>query len=599
MQQAVALLAYRPRPASAPLDSGLKRARFINEMMEYQLQIILLLATAITIVVVFQRLHIPTSLGYLLVGMILGPHTIGPVVSMPELHTLAEFGVVFLLFTIGLNFSLPKLHALRHQVLGLGTGQVAFTTLAVGLVGWLAGLPVAAAFVFGAAFAQSSTTIIASLLTEQGEENTQHGRLGLAMSVFQDVTAVPFLVVIPVLGMSVTASVLAGSLGLALAKAILAFALVYFAGRWLLRPLFQLVTKRRSLEMFTLAVLLVALLAAWVTNSLGLSLAFGGFLAGMMLGETEFRHQVESSISPFRDVLLGLFFIGIGMRFNPAAIPPIWHWAVLGALLIVTSKTLIVAGMVRRIGVDKRMNWRTGLMLSVGGEFGLALIAIALDSAVLDMQLGQIAISAVLLSMIVGALLIRFNGAIAAWLVKAPQANSHDSAGVPEVAEQHVLIGGYGRVGHTIAVLLHTSGIPFVAFDTDPKRVAQGRVDRHAVWFGDIADPGLLSAIHVERASLVVIAVDRPDTAMEAMSYINRTCPQVPVIVRARDLETSTSLLAAGAVHAYPEIIESSLRLGAAALKILNVATDEIDELVQDVRTRGYQPILDQVPDEP
>lgn len=562
-------------------------------MMEYLIQIILLLATAITVVVVFQRFHIPTSLGYLLVGIVLGPHTIGPVISMPELEALAEFGVVFLLFTIGLNFSLPQIHALRHQVLGLGTGQVALTTLVVGFVVWLTGIPVAAAFVFGAVFAQSSTIIIASLLAEQGEENTQHGRLGLAMSVFQDVTAVPFLVVIPVLGMSVTADVLAGTLGLALAKAVLAFALIFFAGRWLLRPLFHVVSERRSVEIFTLAVLLVALLAAWITNSLGLSLAFGGFLAGMMLGETKFRHQVESSMSPFRDVLLGLFFIGIGMRFNPAEIPSIWHWTVLGALLIVMSKTLIVAVMVRGTGIDTRVAWRTGLMLSVGGEFGLALIAIAFDSGVIAMQLGQIAITSVLLSMIAGALLIRFNGTIATWLVKTPRATTHDTAELQEAPEQQVVIGSYGRVGHTIAVLLHSCGVPFVAFDTDPKRVAQGRADGHAVWFGDIADPGLLSSIHVERASLVVIAVDSPDTALGVMSYINRTCPQVPVIARAQDLETSTRLLAAGAAHAYPETIESSLRLSVTAMQMLNVSTDEIDEMVKDVRDRGYQPVMD------
>ena len=562
-------------------------------MMEYLLQIILLLAAAIAVVAVFQRLHVPTSLGYLLVGILLGPYTIGPVVAMPGLGALAEFGVVFLLFTIGLNFSLPQLHALRHQVLGLGTGQVAFTTLAVGVVTWLAGLPLAAAFVFGAAFAQSSTTIIASLLKEQGEQNTRHGRLGLAMSVFQDVTAVPFLVVIPVLGVAVTAGVLAGSLGLALAKAVLAFALVFFAGRWLLRPLFRVITERRSVEVFTLAVLLVALLSAWVTNSLGLSLAFGGFLAGMMLGETEFRHQVESSMAPFRDVLLGLFFVGIGMRFDPAAIPPIWHWVVLGALLIVTSKTLIVAAMVHRMGLDARMTWRTGLMLGVGGEFGLALIAIALDSSVLDMRLGQIAISAVLLSMVAGAVLIRFNGAIAAWLAKTPPTTVPQTPELPAGADRHVVIGGYGRVGHAIAVLLHASGVPIVALDTDPARVAQGRADRHPVWFGDIADPGLLSAIHVERAALVVIAVDETDTALATMSYISATCPQVPVIARARDLETSARLLAAGAVHAHPEMIESSLQLGATALKMLNVKAEDIDEMVQDVRNSGYRPVLD------
>lgn len=561
-------------------------------MMEHLSQILLLLAVAIAVVVTFQRLHVPTSLGYLLVGVILGPHTMGPTVSVPEFAALAEFGVVFLLFTIGLNFSLPQLQALRHQVLGLGTGQVAFTTLLVGIIAWLAGLPAAPAFVLGAVFAQSSTTIIASLLTEQGEESSPHGRLGVAMSVFQDVTAVPFLVVIPVLGASISANVLAGTLGWALLKAVLALALVFVAGRWLLRPLFHIVSGRRSLEMFTLAVLLVALLAAWTTNRLGLSLAFGGFLAGMMLGETEFRHQVESTIRPFRDVLLGLFFIGIGMRFDPAAIPPIWHWTLLGALLILASKTLIVAAMVRRTGIDARTAWRAGLLLSVGGEFGLALVAIALDSKVIDAQLGQIAITSVLLSMIGGALLIRFNGAIATRLAAAPAAEAPSAAELPE-AERQVVIGGYGRVGHTIAVLLHSSGVPFVAFDTDPKRVAQGRADGHAVSYGDLSDPELLAAIHVERAALVVITIDRPATALRAMTCLRRICPQVPVIARARDLESSTRLMEAGAVHAYPETIEASLRLGATALQILRVPSENIDEVIQGVRDWGYKPVLE------
>ena len=561
--------------------------------MEHLAQILLLLSVAIAIVVTFQRLHIPTSLGYLLVGVVLGPYTMGPVVSMPELHTLAEFGVVFLLFTIGLNYSIPELNALRGQILGLGTGQVAFTTLAAGTVVWLAGLPVAAAFVFGAVFAQSSTTIISSLLTEQGEENSQHGRLGLAMSVFQDVTAVPFLVIIPVLGMSVAADVLATTVAWALAKAVLAFVLVFFAGRWLLGPLFHLVSRRRSLETFTLAILLVALFAAWTTNSLGLSLAFGGFLAGMMLGETEFRHQVEASVSPFRDVLLGLFFIGIGMRFDPASIPPIWQWTVLGALLILISKTLVVALMVRRTTADKRVAWRTGLVLSVGGEFGLALIAIALDSGVLSIQLGQVAITSVLLSMVAGAVLIRFNGQIVNRLMKKSDTELQSSGSLKDVPERLVIIGGYGRVGHTLAVLLHSCGIPFVAVDSDAGRVAQGRADGHQVFFGNITEPGLLTAIHVERASLVVITIDDAAAALATLSYLRRVCPQVPVIVRARDLESSTRLQDAGAIHAYPEMIEASLRLGASALQILKVPDDEIDQTVRGVRDWGYQPVLE------
>jgi CPA2 family monovalent cation:H+ antiporter-2 len=562
-------------------------------MMDYLAQILLLLAVAIAVVVTFQRLHVPTSLGYLLVGVILGPFTLGPIVSVPEFETLAEFGVVFLLFTIGLNFSLPQLQALRHQVFGLGTGQVIFTTMLVGLIAWLVGLPVAAAFVIGAVFAQSSTTIISSLLTERGEENTQHGRMGLAMSVFQDVTAVPFLVIIPVLGTSVAAGVLAGALGWALAKAIFAFALVFFAGRWLLRPLFHLVSERRSVEVFTLAVLLVALLAAWTTNSLGLSLAFGGFLAGMMLGETEFRHQVESSVRPFRDVLLGLFFISIGMRFDPLAIPPIWHWTLLGALLILLSKVLIVAVMVRRMGVDIQVAWRTGLLLAVGGEFGLALVAIALDVGVIESQLGQIAITSVLLSMIVGAVLIRFNGVIANRLSGPAGPEAPDVPEALATTGQQVVIAGYGRVGRTIAVLLHSSNVPFVAFDTDRRRVLKGREEGHPVSFGDISDPGLLSAIHVEHASLVVITVDNSAAALETISFLRRTCPQVPVIARAPDLETSTRLVDAGAIHAYPETIEASLRLGETALQLLHVPSGDIAQIVQDVRDWGYKPVLE------
>lgn len=564
-------------------------------MMEHLAQILMLLGVSVVVVVTFQRLHIPTSLGYLLVGVILGPHTIGPTVHVPEFKTLAEFGVVFLLFAIGLNFSLPQLHALRHQVLGLGTAQVVFTTAVVGVLAWLTGLPAAAAFVVGAVFAQSSTTIMASQLTEQGEENSSHGRLGLAMSVFQDVTAVPFLVVIPVLGTAAGADVLAGALSWAVAKAAVAFILVFFAGRRLLRPLFHLVAHRRSAEVFTLAVLLVALLAAWTTNSLGLSLAFGAFLAGMMLGETEFRHQVESSIRPFRDVLLGLFFVGIGMLFDPAAVPRIWHWALLGALLILASKTLIVAAMVRKRGTDCLEAIRTGLLLSVGGEFGFALLSLALDSKVIDVRLGQAALMSVLFSMIAGSLLIRFNRAIAVRLVGSSRGEPQGGPDtVLDKAGRQVVIGGYGRVGHTVAVLLQSSGVPFIAFDTDPKRVAQGRADGHQVLYGDISDLELLTAVHVERASLVVITIADSASALRAVSFLHRSYPHVPVIARARDLALSAQLLEAGATHAYPEAIEASLRLGETALRMLRVPTDDVDLMIQGVRDRGYAPVLDE-----
>ena len=561
--------------------------------MDHLIQIILLLGVTVAIMVAFQRLHIPSSLGYLLVGLILGPHTAGPTVHVPEFKVLAEFGVVFLLFSIGLNYSLPQLHAMRHQILGLGTAQVALTTAAVATLLWLAGLSPAVAFVIGAVFAQSSSTIIGRQLAEQGEDASRHGRLGLAISVFQDVTAVPFLILIPVLGAATGMNALAGELGMAMAKAVLAFALVFYAVRWALRPLFHMVAERRSAELFTLTVLLVVLAAAWTTSSLGLSLAFGAFLAGMMLGETEFRHQVESSIRPFRDVLLGLFFVGIGMLFDPATLPRIWHWALLGAFLLLFSKIVVVAVIVRRSGIDALVAWRTALLLAVGGEFGFALLAIALDAGVIDQEIGQIVLTAVLFSMIAGVLLIRYNEAIAVRLVRP-------AAEAPPLAERlaglpapQVLIGGYGRVGHTIAVLLKSSGVDFVAFDTDPKRVQQGQADGHAVLYGDVADPELLAAARAERASLAIVTVDSHVIALRAIAALRRHCPQLPVIARARDLEASSALVNAGAIHAYPEAIESSLRLGATALRMLRIPTVDIDLMLQDIRDWDYQPVIE------
>ncbi len=560
--------------------------------MDHLTQIILLLAIAVAIIVAFQRLHIPSSLGYLLVGVILGPHTAGPTVHVPEFKALGEFGVVFLLFSIGLNYSLPQLHAMRHQVLGLGTAQVVLTTAVVATLLWFGGMGAAAAFVVGAVFAQSSSTIIGRQLAEQGEDNTRPGRLGLALSVFQDVTAVPFLVVIPVLGAASGMGLLASELGWAMAKAVVAFALVFYAGRWALRPLFHLVTQRRSVELFTLTVLLVVLAAAWTTNRLGLSLAFGAFLAGMMLGETEFRHQVESSIRPFRDVLLGLFFIGIGMLIDPGSLPQIWHWVVLAALLLLLSKIVVVVLIVRHSGMDAAASWRTALLLALGGEFGFALLAIALDTRVIDPNVGQIALTAVLFSMIVGVFLIRYNGAIADRLTQ-PTATTPVVEQLAGLAAPQVLIGGYGRVGHTIAVLLKSNGVPFVAFDTDPKRVQQGRADGHPVLYGDIADPELLAAARAELACLAVITVDAPTVALRAVAALGQHCPQVPVIARARDLEGSAALVAAGAIHAYPEAIEASLRLGATALRMLHIPTSNIDLLLEGIRDWDYQPVIE------
>ena len=566
-------------------------------------QLLLLLGAAVGAVTAFHRLNIPPVLGYLLVGVVLGPYTPGPVLEGNQLWLLAEYGIVFLLFTIGLSYSLPQLQALRHTVLVLGTAQVVLTTAVVGLLAWLAGLSPAVSFVVGAVFAQSSTTVISRQLTEQNEEHTAHGRLAVAMSVFQDVTTVPLIVIIPVLGQTTDAGALAASLGGAVAKAALAFFIVFFAGRALLRPFFHAIAARRSSELFTLAAIFVSLAAASITSNFGLSMAFGAFLAGMRLGETEFRHQIESAIRPFRDALLGLFFIGIGMLFQLSALPDIWHLALAGAVVLLVVKTLLVAPIVRWSGVDPVTAWRSALVLAVGGEFGFALLAIAHTSGVVGGRAEQAVLTAVLLSMVLAPFLIRYNRTIALWVsgrkeeADRPVLPAVDPA-VVTALKDHVIICGYGRVGHAVAALLANKGVPFVAYDGDLARVAQGRAVGHLVLYGDVSDPGLFAAGHAERAALVVVTINHTATAVRIVSLLRSEYPHLPIIARAWDLEGSSRLLDAGATEAYPEAIEASLRLGAAALEMIGASPEHVDRLVQSVRDVDYEPVREGSPTE-
>ncbi len=557
-------------------------------------QSLLMLGTAVVIVVFFHRLHIPSSLGYLLVGVLLGSYTPGPVIEAQPVRALAEFGIVFLLFTIGLSFSMPQIHALRHQLLGLGTGQVLLTTIAVGILAWLLGMPVAAAFVVGAVFAQSSTTIISKQLTEQGEEHSRHGRLGIAMSVFQDVTAVPFLVVIPVLAMADTsASILISSLGMAFAKAALAFALVLLAGRWVMRPLFYLVAELRSAEVFTLTVLFVSLVAAWTTSRLGLSMAFGAFLAGMMLGETEFRHQVESTIRPFRDVLLGLFFIGIGMLVDPSSIPEIWHWALAGAAVLLLIKALLVAQMVRFAGIDSLTAWRTGWLLAVGGEFGFALLSIALDAGVLQREVGQIVLTSVLFSMIVAPFLIRYNHGLARGFASHTVRQGMDT--VPQVSMEavshihdHVIICGYGRIGQSVAHFLEEERIPYVALDLDPSRIKEANIAGEPVFYGDASERTILESVGIGTARLVVIGHADVASAHKTLNHIRTLRPDLPVMVRTRDESHVDELRKAGATEVVPETLEAGLMIAAHALVLLDVPISRVVRRMREQQDGRY-----------
>ncbi len=554
------------------------------------IEILVLLGAAVAAVALFHRVGIPSSLGYLAVGALLGPHVTGLVSGAETIRLVAEFGIVFLLFTIGLNFSLPQIYALRHSVFVLGTGQVLLTTALVGLAAWGLGLPAAAAFIVGAVFAQSSTTVIAKQLAEQGEDGSRHGRLALAMSVFQDVTAVPFVIIIPALG--VAAGALALPLAWALVNALAAFAIVYLAGRWLLRPLFHAIAERRSPELFTLTVLLVSLASAAITDSLGLSMAFGAFLAGMMLGATEFRHQIESTIRTFRDVLLGLFFVSIGMLIDPAALAEVWAWALAAAAALLLVKALLVAGLVAAAGYEARTAWRTAIVLALGGEFGFALLALGLAAGGIDARSAQIALAAVLFSMIAGPFLIRSNRRLAA-LLGGPAPVPTGVPGPQIVQAQplrdHVIICGYGRIGQSVANFLEREGIAHVALDLDPARVRDAHTAGEPVYYGDAAEREMLEAVGLATARLLIVSHDDVGAALKVLHHVRALRPQLPVMVRTRDESRVQELRAAGATEVVPETLEAGMMIVAHALMLLEVPLSHVLRRMRDARSDRYR----------
>lgn len=564
-------------------------------------QLLLLLSTSFIIVVLFQRLHLPSSLAYLLVGLILGEYTPGPVIDDQPVRALAEFGVVFLLFTIGLSFSLPQIYALRHTLLGVGTGQVVFSTVVVAILAWLVGLPAASAFIVGAVFAQSSSTIMSKQLEEQREQNTPYGREGLAISVFQDIMAVPFIVIIPVLSATAASFTALGSaLGLALAKAILAFAIVVVIGKLLLRPLFSLVTQQRSSEVFTLSVLFVALAASGVSYALGLSMAFGAFLAGMILGETEFRHQIESVIRPFKDVLLGLFFIGIGMMVNPKVLPSIWHLALLGALVLLVSKSAIVAAILKLTGKNAFRAWRTGWLVAIGGEFGFALLAIALSARVIDYQTSQIVLTSVLFSMIAAPFVIRYNEPLARLFSGTPKPKALDELPKPvlapatpviEVESKQVVLCGYGKRGQSIAQFLQTEQIPFLALDINPHILESTPLAGTQVFYGDASELDMLEALGVQHASLVVVTYDQEDEVLKTLRYIRQLNADVPIMVQTRDESLIKRFREGGATEVIPDNLELDLMLAAHALLLLGVSSEQVLERLKQQWQNDY-PLL-------
>ncbi len=551
---------------------------------------LLLLATAVVVVVACRLLQLPALVGYLVVGIVIGPHALGWVPDTEDTRYLAEFGVVFLMFSIGLEFSLAKLMTMRRVVFGLGAAEVAgFATLVFGTALTL-GLDWKAALVLGGALAMSSTAILAKMLADRLELNSLHGRQIIGVALFQDLAVVPFLILIP--AFAAGAEELATGLALALVKAAVMLTLILFLGHRVMRPWFHVVAQRKSPELFMLNLLLFTLGLAWLTRLMDLSLALGAFLAGMLISETEYRHQVEQDIRPFQDVLLGLFFVTIGMELDLQEVARHWIWVLLVLVALVACKSALTMGLSRLFGGDPGTAIRAGLALGAGGEFGLVLLSEAGQVSLLAPQALQIVLAAVILSMLVSPFIIersehlvrRFSGAD--WMYRAMAL--HTIAAQTMAAESHVIICGYGRSGQNLARLLEQEQIAFIALDLDPQRVREAAAAGENVVFGDAARREVLMAAGLMRAKALVVSYADTHSALKILHHVHELRPDLPVILRTRDDADIDVLKQAGAAEVVPEIMEGSLMLASHALMLVGVPLNRVLRRIRRTREERY-----------
>jgi len=552
--------------------------------------LLILLAAAVGVVVLCRILRLPAMLGYLIVGITIGPHALGWIPDAPETRHLAEFGVVFLMFSIGLEFSLTRLRTMQRQLFGLGTAQVVATSLLVMLASIFFGLDWRAGLALGGVLAMSSTAIVSKMLVERAELNSSHGQKIMGVLLFQDLAVVPFIIIIPALASSGQA--IYATLVLALLKAGVVLAALLVFGQRLLRPWFHLVATQKSSELFMLNVLLFTLGLAYITELAGLSLALGAFVAGMLISETEYRYQVEEDIKPFRDVLLGLFFVTIGMLLDPGSVIAGFGWILLLLLILLPFKALVVALLARWFSGDWGAAIRSGLGLAQAGEFGFVLLTLTGEVNLLPHAVMQNVLAAMLLSMLAAPFVIQHAEAIVRrispdeWMDRAMQI--HQIAVRSIATDAHIIICGYGRSGQALAHFLKQENIRCIALDLDPDRVREAMSAGESVVYGDAAKREVLLAAGLMRAKTLVVTYDDKNSSLKILQHVKDVRPDLPVVVRTTDDTHIEDLKQAGAAEVVAEVLEGSLMLASQALLLSGVPFYKVLRRIREVRALRY-----------
>ena len=553
-------------------------------------QIILLLISSVVMITAFKYLRLPPMIAYFGVGLVFGPYALGYLPDTESTRHIVEFGIVFLMFSIGLEFSLPKLNSMRGILFGLGGAQVIITLLTTVLFSRIVGLDLFAAFVIGSALTMSSTAIVSKILMERIDLNSRHGQLSIGILLFQDIAVIPILILIQAFGSDT--SDFMELIVTTLLKISILLVILFWLGKPVVNFWFGIVARQKSRELFVLNVLMVTMIFSYLTESAGLSYALGAFLAGMLISETRYRYQVESDIASFRDILLGLFFISVGMMLNISTFIEYYLIIFLVFIGFFLFKATLIAFLTKAFKYELGVGIRTGIVLSQAGEFSFVILALGIEQELISGTVLQVVLSVCLLSMILAPMIIPYNGKIARYLSKNYLKNSEknikriDDKG--QMMRDHVILCGYGRSGQFIGRFLKEESIPFIAIDMDLNRVNDASNAGELVMYGDSSRGAVLDAAGINKCKAVIIAYADDRASSKVLSVIRESYPELPIIVRTADETSIAELRKAGASEVVPEVLEGSLMLGSHALIILGVPLVRIIRKIRSFRTERY-----------
>jgi glutathione-regulated potassium-efflux system protein KefB len=548
--------------------------------------VMILLAVSAATLMLFRRAGFGSVLAFIATGLLLGRVGVTLGGSAEGLREVTELGVVFLLFLIGLEMHPRRLWRLRRLLFGLGTSQVVVTGLLLATILWLVGFAWPAAIVVGFGYALSSTAFVLQLLQERGDMASEHGQGAFAILLLQDLAIVPLLALVPLLGGGTGAEDASALPRIAVSALML---LILFAfGRYMVPGVLSLAGRQRNTEAFGVIAVLAVLFAAWTMQIAGLSMALGAFVMGMLLSGSGYVHQIEAEIAPFKGILLALFFVSVGMSMDLALLVDEGLWIGGVVLMLLVLKSAMILALARLFGLAMGAAIRAAFLLAQAGEFGFVLLAAAHAEGILRDQTYQASLLVISVSMAATPFLARLGDRLAERLAPADERLEVPPEPDAHALERHVVVAGFGRVGRNIAYMLEEAGVPYVALDHDPRRVTFGRREGRPVFFGEPTDPRMLQRAGVGRAAVVLVTLNDTVATEKACVTIRRYFPEVPLVVRARDLGARDRLLAAGVNHAVPETIELSIDLADAVLRRIGTSDEVIEAVHKAVRQDNF-----------